>query len=409
MAFSFEQECPQCGAPIRLEETDRLLHCPYCLVSSYLAPGDYYRFVLPNRAEGGELYHVPYLHFRGAVFLCHNNRIDHRLTDVSRRAVDWNFLPLTLGLRPQAVKMRFLTPDTEGSFFNSALSMDDLLGVAARHPDVPPREVLHRAFIGEAQTLIYLPIVVRDEIIYDGLTDTELSRSETDLALIAGSRPAEPGWRPAILPTLCPQCGAMMGGERDSVALSCSNCHALWEAAGNDFRRVEFTVLPGPADAAFLLPFWKLTLKLSAGGRSFESFADFLRLTNQPRAPLPHWENKPLAFWSPAFKIKSELYLNLCGRLTLADLPATAADTLPAGRLHPVTMGRTEALQSVKLTLAHTALTKHVVMPLLPELDFAVLGLELVFVPFSDTGRELYQEQLNFAVTKRILSLGREL
>jgi hypothetical protein len=44
--FLIEYQCPQCGAPAILTETDRLFTCQFCRVKSYLLPGDYFRYVL---------------------------------------------------------------------------------------------------------------------------------------------------------------------------------------------------------------------------------------------------------------------------------------------------------------------------------------------------------------------------
>ena len=53
-SFIIEHQCPQCGAPAELEETDRLFQCGYCRVKSYLTIPDYFRYTLPHHAPAGK-------------------------------------------------------------------------------------------------------------------------------------------------------------------------------------------------------------------------------------------------------------------------------------------------------------------------------------------------------------------
>ncbi|MCK7515939.1 MAG: hypothetical protein MZV70_76205 [Desulfobacterales bacterium] len=65
-SFQIEHQCPQCGAPANLEETDRLFACPFCRVKSFLLTRDYFRYVLPAKNPAGkELVYFPYWRFKG--------------------------------------------------------------------------------------------------------------------------------------------------------------------------------------------------------------------------------------------------------------------------------------------------------------------------------------------------------
>ena len=133
VGFTAEQECPQCGAPIVLEETDHLLLCPYCNVNSFLSAPDYFRFVLPHKVLNKDLIYVPYLRFRGCVYFCSERGTGHRIVDITRLGVPFKKFPISLGLRPQAVKMRFVAPDTEDTFLKCFLTKTELLNRAAKH------------------------------------------------------------------------------------------------------------------------------------------------------------------------------------------------------------------------------------------------------------------------------------
>ena len=115
MGLLVKQECPQCGGPVELDETDRILQCPYCDVKSFLFSEGPFRFVLPHQAQNKKILYVPYLRFRGVVYACQARRVNYRIMDITRLAVPIKRFPISLGLRPQAMKMRFVIQETKGS------------------------------------------------------------------------------------------------------------------------------------------------------------------------------------------------------------------------------------------------------------------------------------------------------
>ena len=170
MGFTVEQECPQCGAPIELDETDHLMLCPYCNVKSFLYAPDYFRFVLPHKAPDEEIIYAPFLRFKGNVYFCTDQMVGHRIVDITRVGVNIKGLPVTLGLRPQAMKMKFVKPDTAGSFLRFALKATDILAKAGKFSSGSSSDpILHRAFIGETLSLIYLPLYVNANTLFDAV------------------------------------------------------------------------------------------------------------------------------------------------------------------------------------------------------------------------------------------------
>jgi hypothetical protein len=116
--FLIEHQCPQCGAPAILEETDRLFDCEYCRVKSYLLQKDFFRYMLPNSApENKDLVFFPYWRFKGTFFSCVESGINHRFMDISHQAVESRYFPISVGLRSQALKLNFVTPETRGLYF----------------------------------------------------------------------------------------------------------------------------------------------------------------------------------------------------------------------------------------------------------------------------------------------------
>ena len=107
MGFTVEQDCPQCGGPIELDETDHLLRCPYCHVKNYLFTPKYFRYLLPLKAPHKEIIYAPYLRFKGNVFYCTGSTVGHRVVDITHVGLPLGGIPASLGLRPQTMKMKF--------------------------------------------------------------------------------------------------------------------------------------------------------------------------------------------------------------------------------------------------------------------------------------------------------------
>ena len=408
MAFTVEQECPQCGAPIRIEETDHLLSCPYCNVKSFLFAPDYYRLVLPNKAPDKDIIYAPYIRFKGNVYLCQDQTIGHRVVDITHLGAPVKGLPVSLGLRPQAMKMKFVGPHTAGSFLKCSLRLADILARVGKHTSRSASgQLFHRAYIGEALSIIYLPLFVQDRKVFDAITTNPIVKLSQDQDIFGSVIRSNPPRGLTFMATLCPQCGWNLDGERDSVVLTCSNCSTAWEVSEGKFVRVGLVLVQGRGENTVYLPFWKI--EACAKGVEINSFADFVRVTKQPRIVQRNWENQNMCFWSPAFKIRPKIFLRLSGQLTISQKDFEVKETIPKQGLYPVTMPQSEAAQSMKLTLAGSTITKSEVFPLLPLVSFTVKNSTLVYLPFTDTGHEMIQQHMRISINKKTLEFGRYL
>jgi predicted RNA-binding Zn-ribbon protein involved in translation (DUF1610 family) len=408
MALAVEQECPQCGAPIALEETDHLLRCPYCNVKNFLFAPDYFRLVLPHKAPDKDIIYVPYLRFKGNVYLCQGQTIGHRVVDITHLGAPVKGLPLSLGLRPQAMKMKFVTPNMAGSFLKCSLKLAAILDKVGKHTSGSgSAQLLHRAYIGETLSLIYLPLFVQEGMVFDAITKRPIVKLSQGQDIFESAIDDNPRWRLTFMATLCPQCGWNLDGERDSVILTCSNCNTAWEASEGKFVRVGLVVVPGREEKTVYLPFWKITAR--AKGVEINSFADFIRVTNQPIVAQRHWENEDMSFWSPAFKIRPKIFLRLLSQLTISQKDFGTKEAIPRRGLHPVTMPPSEAAQSIKLTFASSAMNKRKTLPMLPRVSFTIKDSTLVYLPFTDTGHEMAQQHMRISINKKALEFGRYL
>ena len=408
MAVTLEQECPQCGAPIGLEETDHLLRCPYCNVKSFLFAPDYFRLVLPRKAQDKEIIYAPYLRFKGNVYLCQGQTVGHRVVDITHQGAEVKGLPVSLGLRPQAMKMKFVTPHMAGSFVRCSLRMADVLARVGKHTSRSGSgQLFHRAYIGKTLSLIYLPLFVQERKILDAITKRPIVTLSQDQDIFGSAIENNPRWGLTFMATLCPRCGWNLDGERDSVILTCKNCDTAWKASKGKFVRVGLAVVPGRDENTVYLPFWKIAA--GAKGARINSFADFIRITKQPRVVQKHWENQDMSFWSPAFKIRPKVFLRLSAQLTISQKDFETKEEIRNRDLYPVTMPRSEAAQSMKLTLATSAINKREIFPLLPGVNFTIRDSTLVYLPFTDTSHEMVQQDMRISINKKALEFGRYL
>ncbi len=410
MELTVEHECPQCGAPIELDETARLIRCPYCNVKNFLFVRDYLRLLLPHKAPGKDIIYAPYMRFKGAAYLCRGTSISYRIVDITHQGTPLTQLPVSLGIRPQAMKMRFVTPDVNGTFLKYSLRPADVLAQVAGHTSLFGfGKLLHRAYIGEAFSFIYLPLFVQECRVFDAVINRPIGTSLQGKDIFRPFRDGDDRWRITFLATLCPRCGWNLDGEPDSVVLTCSNCDTAWEASEGTFAQVGLRAVPGQDKSAVYLPFWRITAREEV--LQINSYADFIRVTGQPLVVQRQWENQDMSFWVPAFKIRPKVFLRLARQMTITqrDFVVKEKEDVPPKNVYPITLPKNEATQGMKVILASSAVTKRKIFPLLPHVNFAIEESTLVYVPFRDTGHEMIQERVGISINKNALKFGRYL
>jgi len=400
-------ECPQCGGEIELAECDRLIPCPYCGVSNYLLTGDLPRYFLPVGEPEAEYVRVPYLRFRGSVFSCTEREILSRVVDLTILGVpDCRFLPFSLGVRPQAMKLKFAAPVPTGRLLKNRVGIKAILDKASQRTGTgSPGNIFHQALIGEATSLIYLPLSVAENAISDGVTNDQLiSLAGTDDDFPNGMPEEADGWEPAFLPIICPGCGWNLTGADNSAVMGCTNCGTFWLPAAHGFQTMTHTIVPATDESMVYLPFWRVEAHDNRLG--LNSFHDFLKLTNQTHLLARSGGDTPLSFITPAFKIRPDIYLKIATLLTIAQWQIPPASALfPSGHF-PVTLRPEEAAQSMHLILANTAVNKKAIMPSLSGSEFECRSISLLFLPFIDRGYNLYQQDTDLSINSRLLEFS---
>ncbi len=78
-------------------------------------------------------------------FACIPSGIKNRFIDASYQAINSRFFPVSVGLRSQALKLKFATPETEGHFLKPALQLDKVMEIFEnRFTASLPKPILHR-------------------------------------------------------------------------------------------------------------------------------------------------------------------------------------------------------------------------------------------------------------------------
>ncbi len=418
MDLTIEQSCPSCGASIVLCEDDRLIQCAFCGVHNYKPGGVGSRYVLPavlpDDFEEDRLIYVPYLRFKGSIFYVRDNEVKHKIVDTTRLGLDNRQLPVSLGLRPQAMRIKPVVSSIHGAFLIQSVPTKTVFRyavmVADLFSDSTQKNTYHRAFIGETISRIYQPCYVKDEQLIDAVGQSVIGESALLQKHLPNRCSSKVSWEPHFITTICPGCGGLLSGEHDSLVLQCENCESLWQERNNRFIPLEWKVVKSDDASARYLPFWQITV--SSQGVVLNSFGDYLRFTNQPLVVLQKYDKLPLVFWVPAFKINPKAFLQIASQLTVAQtrIPQEqTGQTMRVANGYPVTLDRQEAVQSIKSVLANTILNKEKVFPLLPKLRLSASHCELTYLPFVSQAHDLVQEHTHAAVQTAALRYGRSL
>jgi hypothetical protein len=398
-----EHQCPQCGAPATLAETDHLFSCEFCRVKSYLLTR-FFQYVLPFQAqEEKELFFFPYWRFKGVLYSCVSEGVKHRIVDVSQQAVSSRHFPLSLGLRSQTLKLRFVTPEIEGRFLKPSILLKELVdSIEDRFNMFLPKPIFRQTFIGENLSYIYAPFYLNGKV-YDAVLNRPVSEELPD-DLEHSDGP--PDWRIQFIPAMCPNCGWDLEGERDSLLLHCRNCHSAWYPGKSRLKKMKFVCLEGQGEDIYL-PFYRIKVQVS--GIELESYADLVKVANLPKVVQEEWKEREFYFWSPAFKVRPQDFLNFSRNLTLSQPQEGGLAELPNVKPYPVTLSIEEAAESLEMNLAGFMKPPRVLYPKLPEIEIKPKTALLVYIPFREKGSELSQPAYRLRINKNLLRFARHL
>lgn len=403
--FQIEQQCPQCGAPIILDESDRILACQFCRTRVYLATEDHFRLYLPPQKDIAEdIFFVPYWRVKGLSYTIRPFDIAYKYFDTNTLALESQLLPHSLGLRPQAMKLKFVGDSSQTGRF-IASSHQSTASVLEKYQNFTGGKDDREIFIGETKSLIYTPVYFAHDQLYDAILKKPLlnqSASAQIRIFFEESMPEK--WHVEFIPLLCPNCGADLPGEKDALILFCNNCHTAWNPSERNFPRVNYFTWHEQGDDVIYIPFWQMQVKTT--GIALETYADLIRVANLPKAPAEIWNRIPFYFQIPAFKVHPLLFLRWCRQMTAQPAPADLSDVLPMKNIYPVTLPISEALDSSLITLASLMTDKRHLQETTASLQLELKDYAIVLHPFRVTARELIHAKLGFSMDITSLHLG---
>jgi ribosomal protein S27AE len=407
-SFIIEHQCPQCGAPAELEETDRLFQCGYCRVKSYLTVPDYFRYTLPHHAPAGkELFYFPYWRFKGMLFSCLKKNIDMRFLDISHQALGSVHFPVNIGFRGQTQKLRFATAQEGCTFLRPDVAFEDVQTLWREQFSAKlPKPILHQDFIGETWSMIYAPFYFGTRVM-DAVLNEPVSTARADQLTEGLLQADDREWPINFLATLCPHCGWDLTGGRDALVLTCGNCRRMWWERKGRLEQLKAAHIPTDAQTPFYLPFWRIQADVSHV--RLETYADLIKAANMPKVVQPGWDQTPFYFWNPAFKVRPHTYLTIASNVTLNQPHEKIEPGRPQGETLPVNLPLQEAVESLKLNLAQFIRPIERRLELIPQVEIRPRRFLLIYLPFQDTPFELVQPTINLAVSKSALAHAKNL
>jgi len=404
MSYLIDHQCPQCGAPAILKETERLFSCEFCRVRSYLLGGKYFRYVFePREGISQDIVYVPYWRFKGMMFSSSLQGIDHRIIDISTLAVSAPHFPSSVGLRSQALKLKFINPKTNGTFLKPTVSLGNMLKTVEQRSF---KKSGCSAFVGDNLSLLYSPFYMEDRI-YDAILDKPISSAIPSDFQISAENTETPNWPIRFIPVLCPDCGWDLEGERDSLTLNCRNCRSSWLSTEKGLLKLKFGLIISEKKNVLYLPFWRIKANIS--GMNLSSYKDLIRRANLPKAIQKGMELKPFYFWVQAFKVRPKIFLRLTRKLTLAQPDQEMTCDFPNSSLHPVTLPVTEAVESLKICLTGFVRPVKDALTRLAEIEITPKRFKLVYLPFYEDHHEFIQPDYHLTINKNMLSMAKNL
>ncbi len=378
-------------------------------MTSYLMPRHFFHYRLPHKApDGQQLLYIPYWRFRGMMFSCVARDIQQQFVDLSQLALDDTPLfPGSLGLRAQAMKLKFVTPDTEGYFVHSSMSFKKAMQCFEnRFNETKAGKPIFREYIGETASLIYAPYYVSNKL-YDAVLNQPhagLSSHDFNPDELPGGSPG--GGDIRFQAILCPACGWDMTGERDSQVLCCHNCQSVWQPTARQFVKLKFGHLPAATNEPVkFFPFWRIRATVS--GLQLKTAADVIQLANLPKVARPEDHATDFHFWSLAFKVRPQVFIRLASSLTLSQPKAAPLIAeIPRYATHPVNLPIMEAVESLKISLAGFMKPRRHLFPRLPDISIQPLSFKLIFMPFIEGHHDYIHPGLNLAINKNMLKLS---
>ena len=398
--YTVSYSCPQCGGSVPLKELDRLLRCPFCKVRLFVFIHPHPIFFVPPPPNVSEesLIFVPYWRFRGIIFNLSKNRVLYCFADSTSLALKNNLLPSTLGIRPQAVRLKIYTKANKGLFIRPEISLNEFMQSFREHVpiwDKNSQKLKEQLFIGETLSLIFFPFHISGNLLYDPFSNKPLT------SVSEGNYTSKPLFNPPekwinFHATICPHCGGDMEATSNSVVARCTNCENWWELTSRSFHSVETFKIPTRGFIPKLwVPFWKL--EFTCKNPDIKTIEQLFSYLGTPPKKL-NMPDLPPTCLIPAFRMIPKHFLRLSRVLTNIqfDIPCESSFT-STHCLFP-TLPAVEAFQFIPALLASLCTRKDIRIFDIAQIKYAFTKKSLIFIPMEKTGVEWVQPQHLFSI-----------
>lgn len=398
-------QCPQCGAPLELQETEHIVRCSFCRVRHVISAIPCPCLYVQPRLQG-EMIYVPYWRFKGTSFVLDQGKVSFKIVDATRLARKEQSFPFSLGLKVQTQTISFVQPDTQGRFLQPHIPLRTAvatIGSGGHRIGHSGASGKVQTQVGEVTSLVYAPLYLEGHKIWDAISGKELPRDATLWKSLQSERTRVP--YPDFWPALCPTCGWDLSGKRDSLVQFCSGCGQAWMAGERGLLQIQVSLVPGPGKGPYLfLPFWHL--EIAVPELEIHTMADFSRIFRRGSRIHPHGGpdgDRPAVFFIPAFKIRPRIFLRLARQMSLVSQFKEVSSGSELGEGFPVTIVQSEAFEALIPVLGHLIRHQKTMESLCSQNGLKLRSARLMYIPFLHQGMDYVHPELNIAIPERAL------
>ncbi len=373
-----QEECPQCGAPVEIEEASRLINCAYCGVTHAINFEPLPAFLLSSKEDASG--YIPFWRIKGFYLVLTPKGVDFSPVDGTLCALKGKG-HLSLGLRPRILPSRFLKKGLASRLILPEIGRKGFLSryrILLRGTLFAEEEVFAETFWGTWLSLLYVPS--------NGLEESRPIVKDVD------------SFNVRFFPNICPHCGGTLRVEAGAEILFCPQCVSSWKIAPKGFSPVPHKFCSRPGDV--WLPFWRIEAQVVGPFMAFSTLPAFAHLFSEDK----------ISLLLPAFRIHPRLFLRLARQINLHKYPQEIDREILHNPFPAALPGlkAVELFQAIPIVLGELTplVLRERILPYLKKTRFAFVGKELCWLPFKEGAYEYLQTESKVPIPKKVLGVG---
>ncbi|GEM_PF-6141495 len=360
------------------------------------------------------LIYIPFWRYKGGFFrVLEDFSIQWSNFDSTICAIPELMENLNLGIRHQTMTMRLLDdmqkmPSPQISFHEGLVNAQKRFGTFLAQPQL-------ERFIGAHQSAIYAPFAIKNRAnkhLLEPLIQGMAALSVSDNLLQALLAPVDRSGATALVPLLCPECGADMPAQNRVIALMCDRCQKAWHIRKRRFSPLSYRIVaPSGADfnaksVGIWLPFWVTEVKLNGLGLDNRAAFNLAAISYWPVNK--DWHEKNICLVTPAFNLSPKMLLKLSAKMTIARISYDSSEIkLDCGaRLAPVTLPYDVSAKMFKFILAELFQRHKKIAPLVHDSGIKAINTTLCYLPYKQNGNDLICQHTGNAISAQAVEIG---